>query len=167
MSGLGFDYDQFIDLCILLGCDYCGTIRGIGRVRAVELIDKYKNIENVIKSLDPKKYPTPENFNYVRARELFKNPDVTDPKTIDLKWTPPDEEGLIQFLVEEKGFNKERVLSGIEKLKKARNSSVQQRIDSFFTMTPRETKPTINTKKRAGSSSSSGPAAKKKKTNKK
>ena len=24
----GLDMDQFIDLCILLGCDYCDTIKG-------------------------------------------------------------------------------------------------------------------------------------------
>ena len=27
--------DQFIDLCILLGCDYCETIKGIGTDRLV------------------------------------------------------------------------------------------------------------------------------------
>lgn len=27
---LGLSREQFIDLCILMGCDYCGTIRGIG-----------------------------------------------------------------------------------------------------------------------------------------
>lgn len=29
---------QFIDFCILCGCDYAGTIRGIGPVRALQLI---------------------------------------------------------------------------------------------------------------------------------
>lgn len=28
LAGLGFTMDQFIDLCILLGCDYCDTIKG-------------------------------------------------------------------------------------------------------------------------------------------
>ena len=30
------------------------------------------------------------------------HPDVTDPETIDLKWTDPDEKGIIDFLVTEK-----------------------------------------------------------------
>ena len=30
IEGLGLTHDQFVDLCILLGCDYCDNIRGIG-----------------------------------------------------------------------------------------------------------------------------------------
>lgn len=39
--------DQFIDLCILCGCDYTGKISGIGPVRALNLIQKHGSIENV------------------------------------------------------------------------------------------------------------------------
>lgn len=28
LEGLGLNMDQFVDLCILCGCDYCDTIRG-------------------------------------------------------------------------------------------------------------------------------------------
>jgi flap endonuclease-1 len=53
-----------------------------------------------------------------------------------LKWTLPDEAGLTKFLVDEQGFNPERVASNIEKLKKAHaaNSKPQSRLDSFFTV---------------------------------
>jgi flap endonuclease-1 len=30
VEGLGLTHEQFVDLCILLGCDYCDTVRGIG-----------------------------------------------------------------------------------------------------------------------------------------
>jgi len=30
LEGLGLTYDQFVDLCILCGCDYCSTIKGVG-----------------------------------------------------------------------------------------------------------------------------------------
>ena len=43
---------QFIDLCILLGCDYCDSIKGIGPKKAVELINKHKCIEKIIENLD-------------------------------------------------------------------------------------------------------------------
>ncbi len=29
LEGLSLTPDQFVDLCILCGCDYCGTIKGI------------------------------------------------------------------------------------------------------------------------------------------
>jgi len=31
LNGLQLTADEFIDLCILCGCDYTNTIRGIGR----------------------------------------------------------------------------------------------------------------------------------------
>jgi flap endonuclease-1 len=32
IQDLGLNEDQFIDLCILLGCDYCEGIKGIGKL---------------------------------------------------------------------------------------------------------------------------------------
>lgn len=75
---------QFIDLCILLGCDYCDTIKGIGAKRAKDLIDKHHSIEEVIANLDAKKYTVPENWPYQEARRLFKSPEITDPEKIDV-----------------------------------------------------------------------------------
>lgn len=46
--------EQFIDLCILLGCDYCGNIRGIGPKKSVELIKQYGSIEEILKNIDHK-----------------------------------------------------------------------------------------------------------------
>jgi flap endonuclease-1 len=84
LEGLELTSDQFIDLSILLGCDYCDSIKGIGPHRAVQLIKEHKNIESIIKNIDSKKHPTPDNWPYAEARKLFKNPDVTDPKTIEV-----------------------------------------------------------------------------------
>lgn len=80
------------------------------------------------------KYPIPEKFPYDEVRELFQKPVVADPSTLDLKWTEPDEEGLKKFLIEEKGFAEERVVNGIAKLKKSKSTSVQGRLDGFFTV---------------------------------
>lgn len=46
--------DQFIDMCILLGCDYAPQIRGIGPRKAYELIQKHKSIENILENIDTK-----------------------------------------------------------------------------------------------------------------
>jgi 5'-3' exonuclease len=70
---------QFIDLCILLGCDYCGSIRGIGPKRAVELIKEHKSIERILEKIDKQKFAVPEDWAYQQARRLFQNPEVTDP----------------------------------------------------------------------------------------
>lgn len=52
LKGFDMTMEQFIDMCILLGCDYCETIRGVGPKKAFELITKYKSIENILENLD-------------------------------------------------------------------------------------------------------------------
>lgn len=76
---------QFIDLCILLGCDYCETIRGIGPKRAIELVQQYKCIEEILKNIDTNKYTVPEDWNYEQARQLFVAPEIADPEGLDVR----------------------------------------------------------------------------------
>ena len=75
LDSLKITHDQFIDLCILCGCDYTTKIHGIGPITAYKLILQYVNIENILEKLkNNNKFTIPENFEYNRARELFKNP---------------------------------------------------------------------------------------------
>eukprot|EP00240_Pyramimonas_obovata_P005413 CAMPEP_0118923684 /NCGR_PEP_ID=MMETSP1169-20130426/2117_1 /TAXON_ID=36882 /ORGANISM="Pyramimonas obovata, Strain CCMP722" /LENGTH=385 /DNA_ID=CAMNT_0006864701 /DNA_START=65 /DNA_END=1222 /DNA_ORIENTATION=+ len=132
LEGLELTMDQFIDLCILCGCDYCPSIKGIGPVSALKLIKKHTNIEGVLENLSDK-YQVPADWNYKGARELFVKPDVTAADQIpEFKWTNPDEEGLIQFLVEEKSFNEDRVRSSIKAILASKQKSSQGRLESFF-----------------------------------
>ena len=57
LNGLDLTYDQFVDLCIMCGCDYCSTIKGIGPKTALKLIREHKSIEKILEKLlrDPKK----------------------------------------------------------------------------------------------------------------
>ncbi|KAL8451190.1 hypothetical protein Emag_002864 [Eimeria magna] len=45
LEELKLSMDQFIDFCILCGCDYCGTIRGVGAKTAYTLIKQHGCIE--------------------------------------------------------------------------------------------------------------------------
>ncbi|KAF5403556.1 Flap structure-specific endonuclease 1 [Paragonimus heterotremus] len=136
LAGLDISMDKFVDLCILLGCDYVDTIRGIGPKKAVELLRKYDTIDGILKNLDPSKYPVPDEWPYEEAKKLFISPEVTDPETIEIKWLEPDEEGLVEFLCRKHGFNEERIRNGAKKLMKAKNTSAQGRIDNFFLTLP-------------------------------
>ena len=64
--------DQFVDLCILCGCDYAGSIRGVGPKSALNLIRAHGSIEKVLEGLDRAKHPVPEPFPFEQARKLFK-----------------------------------------------------------------------------------------------
>ena len=131
-AGMGLSMAQFVDVCILAGCDYCDTIKGIAALTAHKLVKEHGSLEKVIDSLDQEKHPVPEGVDFDEVRALFVSPDVADAETVDLKWNDPDEAGLLQFLVKEKGFNEERIAPGIKKLAKARGQGQQLRMDSFF-----------------------------------
>ncbi|KAJ8681330.1 hypothetical protein QAD02_017117 [Eretmocerus hayati] len=141
LHGLGLTSHEFIDLCIMLGCDYTASIKGVGPKRAIELIKTHKSLEKILENLDSKKFPAPEDWNYKDARLLFIEPEVQNPDEIDLKWNDPDEEGLVKFLCGDKQFNEERVRNGAKKLMKARHTGTQGRIDSFFKVLPNSTPP--------------------------
>lgn len=96
IEGLDLDHDQFVDLCILCGCDYTDTIKGVGPKIALRLLRQHTNIEGVIKFIKSKeknsKYTIPESWeigegeeervpDYVEARNLFLNHEVD--KSID------------------------------------------------------------------------------------
>lgn len=206
LEGLGLNHDQFVDLCILLGCDYCDPIKNVGPKTALKLIREYGCIENILKHIDRKRYIVPDDWIpnektveveekdnesenekeeaksdmaddeeedvdsvpiYVRARQLFKEHEVIT--GLDLKWKECQPEALTKFLVDEMGFNPDRVKATIEKLKEAykTHSKPQMRMDSFFKpIASSETskKPKVGEKRKATAAAASASAKGKKKT---
>ncbi len=99
----------------------------------------------------------PEEWPWEAAKELFMKPDVTAADKLDLEWKNPDIEGLVDFLVRDKGFkyaftafvehgcvgrltrcpSEERVRKGGEKLSKFLNAKQQGRLDGFFSVKPK------------------------------
>lgn len=142
LATTGLTMDMFIDLCILLGCDYCPKILGIGGVKAWEGILAHKSIEGILANIDDTKYKVPEGWAFDAARKLFKQPDVVPCAQVDVGFTEPDAEGLIQFLVKEKLFRQERVERGIQRLRASLQKKTQGRLDQFFTVIPKATKTT-------------------------
>jgi len=137
LDQMEFSMDQFIDFCILCGCDYTSTISKVGPKTAFNLIKKHGDIKTVIENLDKKKYHVPEDFDYVNARRMFVEPDVLDVKNLPtFKWTNPDEEGLIGFMCDQKSFSIDRIKKGIMRLKKSKSKSSQKRLDMFFKPKP-------------------------------
>jgi len=138
LTGLDMTRDQFIDLCILLGCDYCETIPKVGPKSALDLIRKHGSLGGVVKFLEKSdKYKLPTEWPWEDVRELFLNPDVAPPEDFDFKWSAPDTEGLVKFLVDEKGFNVDRVKSGAKRLETHLKTAKQGRLDGFFQVLPK------------------------------
>merc|ERR1719517_350326 len=70
LEQLNISMDQFIDFCILSGCDYCDTLKGIGPSTAIKLLLQHGSLEKVLENLDADKVPA--NFKYQIARQCFQ-----------------------------------------------------------------------------------------------
>ena len=127
LEGFGMNMEEFIDLCIMCGCDYTHTIGGIGPIKAFKLIEDNRNIEACLEKIresnaDSKKkqkFIIPEKFLYEESRALFKEPDVIrDKPALEplMKWNRPDPDALKEFLITDKGFHENKVSSGMTKL---------------------------------------------------
>ncbi|KAF9732958.1 Elongation of fatty acids protein 2 [Paraphaeosphaeria minitans] len=135
LEGLDMKREQFVDLCILLGCDYLDPIKGVGPSTALKLIREHGTLEKVYETMKASsKYTIPEDWPFVDARALFQEPDVraADDPECDFKWEAPDVEGLVKFLVEEKHFSEDRVRSGASKLQRNLKTAQQSRLEGFF-----------------------------------
>lgn len=136
LNDMGITMDQFIEICILSGCDYTKTIKGIGPTRAYQLIQEHSTIENVLDVLKKKhgeeQFSTmvPEYYPIEAVRDLFNNPDVDI--TQELTWKLPNREALVSFLVEQKKFSAERVNKGCDRILSAKAKGTQHRINHFF-----------------------------------
>ncbi|XP_034275856.1 flap endonuclease 1-like isoform X1 [Pantherophis guttatus] len=134
LQKLGMTQEQFVDLCILLGCDYCRKVRGLGRKKALKLLQLHGSIEEVLRNTSRKSHPVPDGWCLEETRRLFLQPEVTDPTQLVLEWKEPDEEGLVNFLAHKKHMKESRVRGRLkrwrdtrQKLSEARESKAKGR----------------------------------------
>lgn len=130
LEQLNITMDQFIDFCILSGCDYCDTLKGVGPTTAIKLLIQHGSLEKVLEVLGPDKVPA--NFRYEEARLFFKECEAVDTSKVEFTFQEPDIEGLKKFLVEGASFNPERVDRYLDRLKNAKSRTKQKPLDSFF-----------------------------------
>lgn len=143
LSGLLLTFDQFLDLCILCGCDYCPNIPRLNYQKAYELIKKYETIENVLMNY---KDNIPQDYNFQDARNIFKKKIIPIENT-NIKIDPPqiNEIKLYKFL-ERKNYNKKYAGTYVKKFKNAIMSNFpdkcitrdesSERLASFFKKSP-------------------------------
>lgn len=115
LTNLNMNQDEFIDLCILLGCDYTPTIPKIGKKRALDIIQKYRSIDNFLEK-EGKKYKVPENFNYKDAQDIFRNQSVQKLSS-KYKLKKPNYNAIKEIMVDIYDFNLDKVNEYINKIK--------------------------------------------------
>jgi flap endonuclease-1 len=114
---MNLNINEFVDLCILCGCDYCTTIPKIGFNRAYNNIKLYRNIEKMIES---GKFTIPDEFmnKYKSARTLFNiYKDKLDIDNIPIVNSNYDEDILREYLLDNCNMNKTKINNALHKLK--------------------------------------------------
>jgi len=112
---LGIGRKQLVDLAILVGTDFNQGVKGIGPKKALKLVREYVSIERM-----PEEFRSKLTENLDRVRQIFLKPRVLE--KYSLRRSPPDRDGLLQFLSGERGFNKDRVERFAERLTRTRES---------------------------------------------
>ena len=129
LKGMEMSQDQFIDLCVLLGCDYCETIPKIGPKRAYEKIKEYGSIKNFLENDEKVKsgyYKIPDNYveNYQNAANFFKNPPiVTNVTKTHIKMKKPKYNQIKEIMVDIYDFKLNKVNQYLNKIKAFYNKS--------------------------------------------
>ena len=86
LETLNLSQEEFVDLCILCGCDYTTNIQGMGPMTAYKYLSENKNIEGVIRRIEidnlkkKKSLIISDNFEYQKARQMFLQPNVISNK---------------------------------------------------------------------------------------
>ena len=102
LTQLKLDKSQFIDLSILLGCDYLPTLDRIGYVKSFDYITKYKSLKEIVKKVTP-----PDNYEYEEVQKYFDTAtnkcNVPTEEEVKIKKTNND--NIYKLLVEKYEFN--------------------------------------------------------------
>lgn len=102
--------EQLVDLAIMIGTDFNQGIRGIGPKSGLKLVKQHGSLENLPENLR-QKLPT----DLETLRNIFLHPNVKlDYPTSQQSM---DEEGLFNFMCDERGFSRERVKIAAERMK--------------------------------------------------
>ncbi|XP_068605242.1 probable flap endonuclease 1 homolog [Brachionichthys hirsutus] len=137
LEKLQISQQEFVDLCILLGCDYCDKIAGLGPKRALTLIQTHRTIENGILHVNRKTHPVPHFWKYNEARKIFLG--VPHAVTPELTWTEPDEEALVGFLRDVGHVKENRARHRMESFRQMRESKREEREKARATGCSRQT----------------------------
>jgi flap endonuclease-1 len=116
LNKINLNYDEFIELCILFGCDYCERVKDINPDELYNTYIKFRNINKTLNFLKEQKYTVPEINNINIIKEYFKHPPVLDNIT-NVELYDPNIEELENKLVNDYGLIKSKIINKIKFLK--------------------------------------------------
>ena len=112
LRSLRITREQLIDVAILVGTDFNEGVKGIGPKTAVRRISEWESLDRAPPEI---RAELPRNLDAIR--EFFLNPPVSPDRATQPR--PPDPEGILRFLCDERDFSRPRVQSVVLRLRAA------------------------------------------------
>jgi flap endonuclease-1 len=106
LNKLNLSYNQFIELCILFGCDYCYHIKNIKPNDIYNIYIKTKSIEKTLDELKNMGYNIGDNYDYTNAIQYFINASHIHIEENQLELNKPNIDKLFNLLVNKYNLNK-------------------------------------------------------------
>ena len=116
LEKLNLTYDEFIELCILFGCDYCPNLSDVKANEIYSVYSKHKSIEKTLEELRNTGHIIPEKFDYVDAKKYFKSSEHNKINSDSIKMKKPDIDKLLNLLVNNYGLIKFKVIGKLNRL---------------------------------------------------
>jgi len=117
--------NQLIDFGILLGTDFNEKVPRVGPKTGLRLIHDHNSLEEM-----PEKIRAQLPDNYEEIRQLFLQPKITTEYTIDFGTI--QEEELVTFLCQKRGFAINQVQSVINRIKQATTQKTQVGLERWL-----------------------------------
>jgi len=108
LQSYGITREQLVDAGILIGTDFNEGVKGIGPKKALKLVAEFGSIDKMPSEIQEALGPTVQEI-----REIFLTPEVTD--SYEIRFEPPDFDGIVRFLCGEREFSRERVTAALER----------------------------------------------------
>ena len=115
VEGLNLDHNQFVEFCILCGCDYCPSVPKIGNITALKLFQKHKDALKQLLKIQIinflKNYI--DTFNNAKKNFLmyYDNINVED---LEVHQSEKNIEGIQNYLINTINMNEKRVTNTLK-----------------------------------------------------
>lgn len=117
LKNFNMNMKEFLDLCILCGCDYCPSIPKVGTVRSFNYIQNFRNIEALIESKKCNNIPEEFIQKYDSSRKLFEVfKDKIDLEDLPIHNSSCDYDKLNNYLINDCAISEKRVENALKKI---------------------------------------------------
>ncbi|MCJ7634243.1 flap endonuclease-1 [Candidatus Bathyarchaeota archaeon] len=125
LSSLSITREQLIIIGLLVGTDYNRGVQGVGPKTALRLVKEHKTLDRVVANIKWE-----DDVAAEKVFDFFLNPPATEDYKI--KWKEPETEKIVELMVEEHDFSRNRIDKIIKILQENLGKIKEKSLESFF-----------------------------------